>query len=274
MSTILSPNKYAGRNKAIRLIVIHTMEVDENDPNVAESVGNYFARPATRASSHVGVDTDSECRYVADSDTAWAAPGANADGLQIELAGRAGQFWDDWLDDASQAILERAAQRVAQWCAAYGIPVRHLSDSEILAGARGIVGHADVNHVYSLSNHWDPGPAFPWDTFLARVNALAGWVPIVDTPTTPTTPSLLSVDGSWGPLTTKALQRLLGVTADGSFGPISTKALQRLLGVKEDGIFGPISKRALQHRLGVKEDGIVGPITIKALQTAINSGSL
>ena len=84
----------------------------------------------------------------------------------------------------------------------------------------------------------------------------------------------LAIDGSWGALTTKAMQRLLGVTADGSFGPITIKALQRRLGVTADGSFGPITKRALQRRLGVTADGSIGPITIRAMQRALNAGRI
>ena len=123
---ISSPNKDEGRLAPIRLIVIHTMEVPETN-SAAESVGRAFADPARRVSAHVGVDTDSTVRYVSDDDTAWAAPGANADGLQIELAGRAGQTTGQWADAPSRAILERAAQQVATWCRAYGIPPRWLT---------------------------------------------------------------------------------------------------------------------------------------------------
>jgi hypothetical protein len=171
MSQILSPNRYAGRLGDIRLIVLHTMEVAEAD-SVAEAVGNAFAKPATRASAHTGVDTDSECRYVADADTAWAAPGANADGLQLEMAGRAGQTTGQWTDAGSKAILERAAQRTATWCRTHDIPARRLTDAQLAAGLRGIVGHDQVSRVYKRSTHWDPGPNFPWASFLARVNVL------------------------------------------------------------------------------------------------------
>jgi len=87
------------------------------------------------------------------------------------------------------------------------------------------------------------------------------------------TSNLLEVDGDFGPLTCKALQRVLGVTVDGLFGPQTKVALQRKLGVKADGSFGPISVRALQTRLGVGRDGSWGPITTRALQGRLNAGS-
>lgn len=216
MATILSPNRYTGRAASIRLVVIHTMEVDENDPNVAESVARRFADPARRASAHICVDTDSEVRCVEDRDTAWAAPGANAAGLQIELAGRAGQTSGDWSDVASAAILERAAQRVAIWCAAYALPVRHLSEAELAAGAAGIVGHVDVSRVYKKSDHWDPGPAFPWAAFLARVGLIMGPGPAFMPSPVPTLvkPHLVE-DGDRGTRTVRVWQQVMATSVDG-----------------------------------------------------------
>lgn len=289
MSEILSPNKYAGRIKPIRVVVVHTMEVDENDANVAEAVGNAFANPARQASAHVGVDTDSECRYVPDADTAWAAPGANADGLQIELAGRAGQTSGDWQDAASQAILERAAQRVAQWCQAYDIPIRHLSVAELKAGAKGIVGHYDVTLAYRQSSHTDPGASFPWDAFLARVAAIAGGsvVPASNpvAPAAPAAPAALDVDGYLGTKTISRWQQVMGTPVDGVISsPSSTliRAVQNKLiacgiGVGRfgaDGVMGPDTIRAMEKYLGTPVDGFISrPSTmIRALQGRLNEG--
>jgi peptidoglycan hydrolase-like protein with peptidoglycan-binding domain len=82
----------------------------------------------------------------------------------------------------------------------------------------------------------------------------------------------LSVDGSFGPSTKKALQRALGVADDGSFGPASTKALQAFLGTAQDGSWGPATTKALQTYLGVTADGSFGPATITAMQNRLNAG--
>lgn len=183
MLTIWSPNKYTGRSAPIRLIVLHTTESAEVS-NGAESIANYFAKDATNASSHIVVDNDSEVRCVADVDTAWAAPGANSDGLQLEMVGAAGQGTSGWSDAYSRAELERAANIVASWCRLYGIPVRHLSVSQVADGSsRGICGHVDVTNAFHQSTHTDPGPAFPWADFLARVQELTA--PSAPTPTPP-----------------------------------------------------------------------------------------
>lgn len=173
-STLISPNKHTGRTVARpRVIVIHTMESSETT-STAENVAAYFARPSTKASAHWCVDSDSAVRCVADTDTAWAAPGANHDGLQMELAGRAGQGAAGWDDPYSRSLLENAAILCAEWATTWDIPIRHLSVADLTAGARGFIGHVDASEAYKKSDHWDPGPDFPWATFLARVTQLTG----------------------------------------------------------------------------------------------------
>lgn len=91
-------------------------------------------------------------------------------------------------------------------------------------------------------------------------------------------PVPLEVDGVFGPLTCKALQRALNVkgydlVVDGEFGPLTKRALQRYIGVDVDGAIGPISTRALQRHVGAKQDGAWGPQTTRCLQGALNSGA-
>ena len=81
----------------------------------------------------------------------------------------------------------------------------------------------------------------------------------------------LAVDGSFGPLTTKALQWRLGVATDGIFGSLTKLALQRHLGVTADGDIGPITIKALQRHVGVAQDGIWGPLTTEGLQRSLNA---
>jgi peptidoglycan hydrolase-like protein with peptidoglycan-binding domain len=83
----------------------------------------------------------------------------------------------------------------------------------------------------------------------------------------------LEIDGVFGPLTKRALQRWLSVQADGVFGPITKRALQRNLGVVADGIIGPVTVRALQRRVGAAVDGVWGPQTTRALQRKLNDGT-
>ncbi|GAA0936235.1 peptidoglycan recognition family protein [Actinocorallia libanotica] len=168
MKTVPTPNQTEGRLSPPRVIVIHSTEAPEG-PLTAENVANYFAQPSTKASAHVTVDNNSEVRSVADEDTAWAAPGANSDGLQLELAGYARQSRKDWLDDYSLKMLQRAVYVVAAWCKKYSIPPRRLTRAQLRAGEKGLTSHADVTAVYKRSDHTDPGEGFPWDWFITAL---------------------------------------------------------------------------------------------------------
>ncbi|MFI8237611.1 N-acetylmuramoyl-L-alanine amidase [Streptomyces sp. NPDC085866] len=162
-----------GRSTPIRVIVIHDMEAPEG-PLTAENIAHWFATmPDTnKASAHVCVDNDSAVRCVADGDRAWHAPGCNGDGLGLEIAGYARQSRAEWLDQYSKGALEQAAKVTADWCRKHNIPAVKLTVAELVAGKRGIVGHRDVSAAYRQTNHTDPGPEFPWDYFLGRVNAI------------------------------------------------------------------------------------------------------
>lgn len=209
MKTIPSPNRHKGRKSAIRLIIEHTMEASEDNLSTAENVARYFQRPSVRASAHVCTDANSDVRCVANGDTAWAAPGANHDGLQHELAGYAGQGADDWSDARSTAILKRAARVQAQWARAYGIPLRWLTVAQVRDGkSKGFCTHDDVSKAFGRSTHWDPGPNFPKARFMNMVRGELGQPSKDDSPADD---GKLAVDGKWGRDVTTATQRALDV---------------------------------------------------------------
>ena len=63
--------------------------------------------------------------------------------------------------------------------------------------------------------------------------------------------------GDSGSPTVKAMQRWLGLSnPDGLWGPNTSKALQRVVGVSQDGIFGTNSMKALQQYLNVHEKAV------------------
>lgn len=159
--------KTAGK-RTVRVIVIHSMESSETT-KTAENVARYFATTNVKASAHLCIDSDSIVQCVLDNDVAWAAPGCNGDGLQVELAGRAAQTSAEWLDPFGVKMLDLAANAVAQYCLKYNLPVKHLSNEELKRGERGIVGHAQVSRVYRKSTHTDPGDGFPYLYFIERV---------------------------------------------------------------------------------------------------------
>lgn len=168
---------HPGRVRPVRLIVVHDTESSETT-GAARAVANDFrTRPASnKGSSHTVTDRDETVGCVQEEDTAFAAPGANADGLQLELIGRAGQGTAGWADPYSAGVLERGALVVADWCARHAIPPVRLTVPELKDPTRrGIIGHIDATQAFPPNNgHSDPGPTFPWPTFLARVVAILG----------------------------------------------------------------------------------------------------
>jgi hypothetical protein len=155
----------------IRLIVVHSMESREMG-DTAETCANYFATTDRPASAHVCVDSNSRVRSVKDSDIAYAAPGANHDGLHLELAGRAAQTREEWLDPYGQDLLSQAAHQVAEWSTGWGVPLKSLSAQQVRDGEWGVTTHNAVRLAYGLTDHTDPGEGFPMDELLSRSLAL------------------------------------------------------------------------------------------------------
>lgn len=157
------------KKRGVRVIVMHSMEAPEKG-DTAEKIAEYFRTTTKQASAHICVDNNSIVQCVFDNDIAWAAPGANSDGIQIEMAGYAKQTEADWLDPYSTLVLENAANAASQYCLKYDIPIVRLTDKELEGKlAKGIVSHSQVSDVFKKSDHTDPGKEFPWDYFLGRV---------------------------------------------------------------------------------------------------------
>lgn len=156
-------------SRKIDLVVIHTMENAEK-PGSAAMVARWFAGPAApRASAHYCIDAGEIVQCVQERDVAWAAPGANRNGIHLEHAGRANQSADGWNDNFSRSMLELSAGLCASICARHNIPIVRLTPADLLAGKRGICGHVDVTEAFHKSTHTDPGEYFPWDRYLTSV---------------------------------------------------------------------------------------------------------
>lgn len=160
----------ANRTK-IDLVIVHTMEAPEK-PLTARGVAKWFAGQvgvAPRASAHICVDNKELIGCVRPEHIAWAAPGANKIGYQIEHAGYARQKPEEWADEYSEAMLQLSAKHAAHICRSYDIPAVRLTPDEVKAGKRGICGHVDVNKAFGKSTHTDPGKFFPWHRYIYLV---------------------------------------------------------------------------------------------------------
>jgi len=172
MATIAKNYTKGPRKGKIRLIVIHSMESQEK-PKTAAAVAKWFSNDnAPKSSAHYCVDDKQAVKVVEDSDIAWAAPGANSDGLHIEIAGSARQTRKQWLDEYSIGCLDQAAKVAAAWCVKYQIPVKRLNINQTVDGkTKGFIGHVDATKAFPHlgGDHTDPGKNFPWDVFLGKV---------------------------------------------------------------------------------------------------------
>jgi hypothetical protein len=164
---------------AVQYVVVHYTAGSERATS-AEDGAAYDQRRTDGTSTHYFVDQNSivQCVYTWDRANACYFYG-NRLGIQYELCGTV-QSRAQWLDPASDATLANAARQIARDCAKYGLPVRRLTVAQMRNGEKGICGHVDVTNAYGLGDHTDPGPQFPWDVLLARVQQF-----LAPTPTLP-----------------------------------------------------------------------------------------
>lgn len=177
VSLFKQATKYTKANRKvgdIELIVLHSAEIGESMTG-AEALANVCADPKARdASWHFAVDADSITQSVLVKDVAWHAPGANANGVGIEMTGRANQTSEQWHDAFSQRLIERTALLAAALCHELKIPPVFVTEGDLVAGKTGITTHALVSKAFKKSDHWDPGPNFPIDSFMSMVKKFLG----------------------------------------------------------------------------------------------------
>jgi len=238
-----------GKND-IDVVVLHTMEFPEV-PDAAERVARYFQTTDREVSAHYNVDSNSIVQCVRDDDVAYAAPGNNWNGIQIEQSGFARQTSIDWSDAYSKALLERTARLIAEISKRYAIPIVPLDAADLRADRRGITTHVAVSRAWGRSDHTDPGPAYPLGKVLARAKELRGSGPPKPKPRPKPRPTLREGDRGFQ---VKRAQRLLN----------EKPGIQ----IAADGIFGPETKAAVvkfQRRRNLRANGVIGPRTWAAL---------
>jgi N-acetylmuramoyl-L-alanine amidase len=170
----MPPASWTNANRtSVQLIVIHDTEGSETATS-AEDGASYDQRRTDGTSTHYFHDTNSTVQCVRTEDIAHAArTEGNKRGIQHELCGKAGQGVIGWADPGSTAELHLAAKQCARDAKKWGIPVRHLTIAQIVDGDKGFCGHADITRAFpqDKGTHTDPGPDFPWSTFLDMVRA-------------------------------------------------------------------------------------------------------
>ena len=157
-----------------RLIVIHTAETPENEGR-AKQVAAYFSSKKVQASAHYSIDDKMIIKSVLEADTAWAVDDwqLNLASISVEHCGSASQGLDGWKDIYSEAELNLSANLTAWISKRWNIPKIKITPEEILAGASGFCGHADITIAKKIAGgHTDPGKFFPWTHYMNLVNSI------------------------------------------------------------------------------------------------------
>jgi len=154
-------------------IVVHDMEASEYSGR-AESTAEYFATGAggRSVSSHYCCDDDSVVQCVDLDDVAWTVgnrPG-NYRGINWEFAGFARQTIDEWLDPFGRAMFGQAAPIIRSDSARFHIPLVRCAIADLLAFRPGVTSHNDLRIAFGVTDHTDPGGAFPWGWFIQLLN--------------------------------------------------------------------------------------------------------
>ncbi len=258
---------HEGRLSGVDVLVLHTSE----SASTAAALGRYFATTDREASAHSGVDDlGRRVDYVHFDDTAWAAPGANADGEQLELCGLA--RWDraTWLGE-HRLMLDAAVGWLVERCHARRIPPVILTANDLLNNKRGITTHYAVSQAFHKSTHTDPGIGLPLDYLIRRVTDR------LEAPAS--LPSRIPPAFPFGAGHYLGTARASRFCHSGVLGGADRRAVlvwqrrmrQRGFHLTLDGIYNAADRDAClqlqRHRPELRDDGLVGPATWRATWT-------
>lgn len=163
--------RFKGGSQNPKGITLHAT-VSSDNPGTARAIAEWWHGPTSpKTSAHYVVDPKETIQCVGDHTVAYHC-GSNQDCIGVELCDEQTGPATRWADGDSKAILARGAHLVAQLCLAYDIEPRRPSVAELKEkGKHGIYGHNDSRLAFGNTTHTDPGPDFPWTSFLAQVKA-------------------------------------------------------------------------------------------------------
>jgi len=275
--SIPSPNYSSRGGATVTTIVLHTAEGATD----YQSLGSFFANPASGVSSHVGIDDTPNTvgEFVPRSGKAWTAANANPWSVQAELCAFAD--WDSATWNSHQEMLHNTARWIAEEAAYFDIPIVGLTAAQAQdPNTRGVCQHNDLGSMGG--GHWDCGPSFP----MAQVLELAGGSVPAPAPSPPPAPG--PTPGAAPPFPYPAADYLGQPSPDphchsGYYGGVDQQNVRTwqaqmitrgwdLGSSGADGMFGPTSSQVASQFQAEKSlssvDGLVGPETWAATWTA------
>jgi hypothetical protein len=162
---IPSPNHSSRKGAAVRLIVLHTAEGALS----IESLGSFFASPASQVSSHCGADDTPNTvgEYVQPAEKAWTVAAFNPISVNLELCAFASWTTSQWMQHPH--MLANCAAWIREEAKRFDIPIVKLSDAEAQGSGRGVCQHSNLG--VAGGGHHDCGPGFPIDHVLDLARA-------------------------------------------------------------------------------------------------------
>ena len=155
-------------------IIIHTTE--SSGGTTATDVARYQQSPSASGSYTMLVDKfRNTVRSNDDNFVPWAAGSwqANSRYIHVAVTGEARYSRETW-SGAYLPAIEELATIVAHTAREYGIPLVRLTADQLHRGVKGIAGHNECSKAFGGSDHWDPGPNFPYDIVIAMARGLPG----------------------------------------------------------------------------------------------------
>lgn len=178
------PKNHGGSgNKPIKRVTMHcTAGAEPGVKGAARAIARYFHITDRYASAHYAADSLESVQCAWDAIICYHAP-PNKGSIGYELCcSLANEGKGHWENAAHQAMLRIAAKDVAQLCLHFDLPIRKVGAIGLRLGRKGICGHNDVRDAWRQTDHWDPGPHFPWKQFIGMVKAEARKIKAGGTP--------------------------------------------------------------------------------------------
>jgi N-acetyl-anhydromuramyl-L-alanine amidase AmpD len=159
------PRGYGSNKTHKKYIAIHN--TSNNAPAVNEA--SYAKRRPDSVSSHYYVDDERIIQSLNTDLRAWHAGSTqgNSYAISYEFVGTNSKSRDWWLKNIDW---DKAAKQIATDMKHFGIANRHLTSAQMRSGVTGIVTHDQMSRVWGGSDHNDPGPNFPMDHLIKKIN--------------------------------------------------------------------------------------------------------